>query len=179
MKIQQLIEKSSEEINNGILNHNLKGDFGTTIKKVQKSNYTKPPKKDKHPTHGSDVELFKEDINELEYPAIDGEDEKTTKGPVTAQVVYVDENGDKKTMLNSSYADVDRLKRVFTNFYKLVLQPNIQNPKPYVNSYSKTGLTAVVEDGDNVGYVVKINNLKSFDEVKAFYVFVDQLFTEG
>lgn len=177
MKLKSLIETSSEQINNGILNHNLKG-IGTNLKKVEKSNYTKQPKKDKHPTNGSDVELFKEDVNELEFP--EGDDESVAvKGPVTAQVVYVDENGDKKTMLNSSYADVEKLKRVFTNFYKLVLQPNIQDPKPYVNSYSKTGLTAVVEDGDNVGYVVKINNLKSFDDVKSFYAFLETLFTEG
>lgn len=176
MKVTTLIEKSAEQINNGILNHNLKG-FGTNLKTVEKSNYTKEPKKDKHPTNGSDVELFKEDA-ELEYP--EGDDETVVaKGPVTAQVVYVDERGDKKTMLNSSYADVEKLKRVFTNFYKLVLQPNIQDPKPYVNSYSKTGLTAVVEDGDNVGYVVKINNLKSFDDVKSFYAFLETLFTEG
>ena len=114
-----------------------------------------------------------ESDDELELPN-DSKPSRVVISKPSMFIKYEGRDGKEKNILKGQYSDLNALKRIFKNFFNLVLSSEIEDELPKVLKYSDNSLLASVNDKNGGEYLIRLSGLSNFEEVKAFNRFLKQ-----
>lgn len=111
---------------------------------------------------------------DLEVPDMPNGKQKAVKATESNPIMVIThegKNGQVEKMLGGKYSDYNKLKRIFSNFYKLILSDKVSGNFPKIIKYTENSLMAAV-DGNDGEYLIKIKDLPGFTQVKDFNQFL-------